>query len=75
MFIKAFGQVKDVVGSEFRVEERMQNVGSLKEYLAERFPEVSWSSVSVAVNKKFAEEDHPVYPDDEVAIIPPVSGG
>lgn len=29
----------------------------------------------VAVNQRYAREDHPVTPSDEVAIIPPVAGG
>jgi len=29
----------------------------------------------VAVNQRYAPEDHPVAPSDEVAIIPPVAGG
>ncbi len=33
------------------------------------------SAVRVAVNQEFAEWDHPVAPDDEVALFPPVTGG
>lgn len=29
----------------------------------------------VAVNLKYARDDHPVTPADEVAVIPPVAGG
>jgi molybdopterin converting factor subunit 1 len=30
---------------------------------------------AVAVNHEYAADDHPISPGDEVAIIPPVSGG
>lgn len=29
----------------------------------------------VAVNKRYARDDQPILPSDEVAIIPPVAGG
>ena len=32
-------------------------------------------SPRVAVNRKFAAADQPLYPTDEVALIPPVAGG
>ena len=31
--------------------------------------------VRVAVNQEYARPDHPVAPDDEVALFPPVTGG
>ncbi len=33
------------------------------------------SAVRVAVNQGFASLDHPLAPDDEVALFPPVTGG
>lgn len=33
------------------------------------------TSVSFAVNREYAERDHPLHDGDEVACIPPVSGG
>ena len=76
VLIKAFGQVKEVVGKgEFRVEEEMQNVKSLREYLSDKYPAITWSSVAFAVNKQYAEDQAPLCQNDEVALIPPVSGG
>jgi len=31
--------------------------------------------VAVAVNRRYADGDSPLGPDDEIALIPPVSGG
>jgi molybdopterin synthase sulfur carrier subunit len=31
--------------------------------------------VRVAVNQEYADPDHPVGPDDEIALFPPVTGG
>ena len=33
------------------------------------------SVVRVAVNQEYARLDHPVGPDDEIALFPPVTGG
>ena len=47
------------------------------EALAECYPSLSdvLPAVRVAVNQAFAEPDTPIGPDDEIALIPPVSGG
>ena len=74
--IKAFGQVKEEVGmGEFRIEEEMQNVKSLREYLGDKYPTIQWSSVAIAINKQYAQDQDPLHQGDEIALIPPVSGG
>ena len=34
-----------------------------------------YSSISFAVNQEYVPRDHPLHEGDEVALIPPVSGG
>ncbi len=76
VLIKAFGQVKEEVGmGEFRIEEEMQNVKSLRDHLGKKYPTIPWSSVAIAVNKQYADDRQPLQQGDEVALIPPVSGG
>lgn len=76
VLVKAFGQVKELVGhAEFRVEEEMQNVESLRKYLIEKYPTVPWSSVAIAVNRNYAADQDLIHTGDEIALIPPVSGG
>jgi molybdopterin synthase sulfur carrier subunit len=75
ILIKAFGQIREQLGSDIRVEAEMQDVKSLREYLRDKHPEISWSGIAVAVNKRYAEDDAPLCQGDEVALIPPVSGG
>jgi molybdopterin synthase sulfur carrier subunit len=31
--------------------------------------------IKVAINHEYVEHDHPVRPDDEIALFPPVTGG
>lgn len=75
ILIKAFGQIREQLGSDIRVEAKMQDVRSLRTYLQDKHPEIPWSSVAVAVNTRYAEDDCPLSQGDEIALIPPVSGG
>lgn len=76
MIVKTFGQVKEEVGvGEFRIEQEMKNVKSLRKYLNDKYPTIQWSSVAIAVNKQYAQDQEPLHRGDEIALIPPVSGG
>ncbi|MFH1568843.1 MAG: molybdopterin converting factor subunit 1 [Gemmatimonadota bacterium] len=52
-------------------------VRDLREQLCDRFPglQALAASLSVAVNREYATDATFVRPGDEVAVIPPVSGG
>jgi molybdopterin converting factor subunit 1 len=52
-------------------------VADLRAELARRVPELAGllARSAVAVNQDFADDDQPVTAADELAIIPPVSGG
>ncbi len=73
-----FGITKDIVGSnklELDVEEGMM-VQTLKEYLQKTYPEFKrLNTFAVAVNSVYVREDLTLQTGDEIAIIPPVSGG
>jgi molybdopterin synthase sulfur carrier subunit len=56
------------------------DVAGLVEWLRGRGPGhaealADLSVVRVAVNQEYARPDHPVKPDDEIALFPPVTGG
>ena len=75
-----FGIAKDIVGqSSFRFDEgdmKPRSVSELKDKLKTTFPEFKkLSSLAVAVNNEYAEENDALKDGDEIAIIPPVSGG
>jgi len=81
MTILLFGITKDIVGSSslsMPVSETVQlhTVGELKAHLCNNYPELGkLSSLAVAVNNEYAEENAPIDKFDEIALIPPVSGG
>jgi molybdopterin synthase sulfur carrier subunit len=74
----AFGIVRDVVGGSTTGVEvpNACSVGVLKELLTNSYPALSsLSSFTIAVNGEYALTDTVIKSGDEVAIIPPVSGG
>ena len=81
MTILLFGVTKDIVGaSSFAVPvsraNKLKTVGALKEHLQNSYPELSrLSSLAVAVNNTYADENTLINSYDEIALIPPVSGG
>ncbi|MEE2657529.1 MAG: MoaD/ThiS family protein [Candidatus Latescibacterota bacterium] len=52
-------------------------VRDVKAHLIARFPDLAGlaSTLAAAVNSEYADEEQVVNPGDEVAFIPPVSGG
>ncbi len=76
--ILAFGIARDIVGAsefDFAVEES-QTVGELKQELVRHYPDFAkLASFAIAVNGNYVSDEHPLQGDDEVVIIPPVSGG
>ncbi|GGF50375.1 MoaD/ThiS family protein [Echinicola rosea] len=79
MKIHTFGAAKDITGSamiEFPVEETFVKVKDLKSLLFQKYPDlVKLPSLAVSVNLFYASEETIVNKHDEVALIPPVSGG
>lgn len=80
MEVLLFGIAKDIVGqSELRISPDdgvLDSVHDLKDFMVRKFPEFGkLSSFAVAVNSEYAQDDVPLNGNDEIAIIPPVSGG
>ena len=76
--ILAFGIVKEIVSSSRKALELGDSttVARLKNMLETAYPEMKQlKSYMVAGNDDYAEDDLILSANDEVAIIPPVSGG
>jgi molybdopterin converting factor subunit 1 len=50
-------------------------VAELQERLVSEWPELAPVTFRTAVNQRYALDSEPVQPEDEIALIPPVSGG
>lgn len=76
--ILAFGIVKDIFGAsekEFEVKDGLK-ASQLKDLLEKDFPHfLQLKSYFIAINEEYAEDDQIIVSTDEIAIIPPVSGG
>ncbi|MEJ2584999.1 MAG: molybdopterin converting factor subunit 1 [Robiginitalea sp.] len=79
MTVLLFGVTRDIVGKgslSLRETDGLETVADLKRQLMEEFPALGeLSSLAVAVNQSYAREEDLINETDEIALIPPVSGG
>ena len=79
MTVLLFGVTRDIVGKgsmSVPDADGIETVGDLKRRLMERYPALrELSSLALAVNQSYARDNDPVHESDEIALIPPVSGG
>ncbi len=73
-----FGITKDLVGKQLLnidIQEK-STVADFKKMLQERYPElIELNSLAIAVNSEYAKDSTLIFENDEIALIPPVSGG
>jgi len=73
-----FGIARDITGKRKLQLEATPGLtaGELQQTLLGEYPKFrTLASLKLAVNQVYANEDTPIHEGDEVAIIPPVSGG
>lgn len=81
MNVLLFGITRDIVGQSTLTipagdAAHLKTVKSLKKFLRHTYPGLNaCTSLAIAVNKDYATEETVIEPMDEVALIPPVSGG
>ncbi len=76
--ILAFGIAKDIIGKQtFTLDvPETSSVEQLKSKLYSDFPELQkLKSLSIAVNNEYVAPSEKLKASDEIALIPPVSGG
>ena len=76
--IKAFGITREIIGQKESMVELADgsSVLTLKAELEARFPDLKGlKSLFIAVNNKYEEDGAKLNENDEIALIPPVSGG
>lgn len=77
--VLVFGVLKEVFPESSAALELPE--GALVRDLLDRYRESShgqdalWSSLAVAVNREYVSVDHALHEGDEIALLPPVSGG
>ncbi|MGE3956739.1 MAG: molybdopterin converting factor subunit 1 [Vicinamibacterales bacterium] len=77
--VKLFARLRDIVGTPELVRDIAPGttVRGLWDTLAAEFPAIASyeRSISMAVNADYARREHVLADGDEVAFLPPVSGG
>ena len=77
--VKTFAALREIIGSA-SVAIDVSSDASVRDVIkavSERYPGMGIiaSQIMIAVNMEYVDLDHPVHQNDEVALIPPVSGG
>jgi len=76
MKLKVFGVARDIMGGKEVEVGSVQNVGELRKLLLSNFPKLKeLNSLLIAVNQTYASDEISISETDEIALIPPVSGG
>ena len=77
--VRLFARLRDIAGASDLARELPggSTAGAVWNLLADEHPELAVyrGAISVAVNAEYARMDAPVADGDEVAFLPPVSGG
>lgn len=71
-----FAHLRDVMGKDFVcLELSGKTIAEVKEILVETYPALKLDSGMAAINEEFARNEDIINAQDEIAFIPPVSGG
>jgi sulfur-carrier protein len=75
--IKTFGISRDILGGrEVELDMNGTSVGDLRRELSTQYPPLDrLNSLFIAVNQEYAPDEKVLSATDEIALIPPVSGG
>jgi len=74
-----FGITREITGQsriDIPAQVGITTVKGLKDWLAKQYPAMEGlTSLAVAVNNEYAQDEDVLNPEHEIALIPPVSGG
>jgi molybdopterin synthase sulfur carrier subunit len=75
--ILAFGIAREIMqGGVIKADAELHTAGELRIWLEENYPKLkSLRSFMIAINNEYASADAKINAGDEIAVIPPVSGG
>ncbi len=75
MKILFFAAIAEHTGTGEITLGNVRNTDELKKILAQKYPEIENFSFAIAVNKNIIASNQDLHESDEVALLPPFSGG
>jgi molybdopterin converting factor small subunit len=76
MTVKYFGKISEITRTEEEAWEMDEiNISDFRDKLYQKYPELTNQTIKIAVNSKIQFADFLIASTDEVAILPPFSGG
>jgi molybdopterin converting factor small subunit len=77
MIVTPFGKITDIIQGQEEVEGNISTWFSLKQYLQQKYPALENEMYIVAKNREMysGETDFIIDEKDEIALMPPFSGG
>ncbi|MEX0883402.1 MAG: MoaD/ThiS family protein [Cyclobacteriaceae bacterium] len=79
MQIILFGIAKDIIGAQSLTlpgGHGVQTVHDLKNWLLDQYPAMgNLNSMAIAVDQEYAQDEMNLSENQEIALIPPISGG
>lgn len=79
MEVLLFGISKELMGQQvlsLPVDSKIANVLELKRWILNQYPAMgNLNSFAIAVDQEYADDETPISGNQEIALIPPVSGG
>jgi len=70
-----FGVLTDVIGQNMVELNDINDLQSVKEYVQTEFPKLTEHSHIVSVNREIVKDNQELKDGDEVAFLPPFTGG
>lgn len=75
MKLLSFGRLSHLALSELDVPHDVTDSNALRQFVGKRWPELNEPGVRLAVNQTLVHDVVPLSHGDEVAFLPPMSGG
>jgi molybdopterin converting factor small subunit len=75
MQVLAFGRLSNLGVEGVEVPTDVTDSDALRRFLGIRWPELNAPGVLLAINQMLVRRNTALSPDDEVAFLPPMSGG
>lgn len=73
--ITFYGILQEQIGNELSLNVSLKNVSEMRSYLEENYPILRNIPYLVAINRTISPLENPLTPSDDIAILPPFSGG